>query len=324
MMADNRQLTKTYVRTPPALPPAQGARKLVRYLVGAALSPAYWLLAHCLRTPGLRFHRRCAALGLQLLFRRDAPLPLGWSYEFMFRPMDSTRYFEFDFMWRALAGIPFARYLDVSSPRLFPLLLIRDRRALSADLMNPDREDLATTESLLRATGARGRCRLHGSTIAEASFRVEAFDVITSISVLEHIPEDAGAVRTMWDLLKPGGRLLLTVPCAARASEQYIDYNQYRVLSPDALGYVFWQRFYDPSTLEERIYRVTGQPDRCAVYGEKIAGAFQHNAEHKRRAFFSTYPFWRKPYMMGQDYGYFPSVADLPGEGVIAMEFVKR
>ena len=148
MMADKGQLTKTYIHTPPAQPPARGAQKLARYVVGAVLSPAYWLLAHRYGTPGLRFHRRCAALGLRLLLRRAAPLPLGWSYEFMFRPMDSTRYFEFDFMWRALAGVPVQRYLDVSSPRLFPILLIRDRHGLSADLINPDREDLATTESL--------------------------------------------------------------------------------------------------------------------------------------------------------------------------------
>ncbi len=43
--------------------------------------------------------------------------------------------------------------------------------------------------------------------------RIEArFDLITCISVLEHIGDSDGAVRNMFTLLKPGGHLLLTFP----------------------------------------------------------------------------------------------------------------
>ena len=50
---------------------------------------------------------------------------------------------------------------------------------------------------------------------------------MTCVSVLEHIPGDVAAVRTMWSLVKPGGVLLLTLPCMSQASEQYIDYDEY-------------------------------------------------------------------------------------------------
>ena len=40
----------------------------------------------------------------------------------------------------------------------------------------------------------------------------QQFDFITCISVLEHIPAHADAVRSMFGLLKPGGRLALTFP----------------------------------------------------------------------------------------------------------------
>jgi len=40
----------------------------------------------------------------------------------------------------------------------------------------------------------------------------EAFDAITCISVLEHIPSHAHAMRSIYKLLKPGGRLILTCP----------------------------------------------------------------------------------------------------------------
>jgi len=38
------------------------------------------------------------------------------------------------------------------------------------------------------------------------------FDMVTCISVLEHIPESDAAVRNMLGLVKPGGHLLLTFP----------------------------------------------------------------------------------------------------------------
>ena len=38
------------------------------------------------------------------------------------------------------------------------------------------------------------------------------FDLITCISTLEHIPEHALAVRKMFSLLRPGGRLIITCP----------------------------------------------------------------------------------------------------------------
>ncbi len=37
-------------------------------------------------------------------------------------------------------------------------------------------------------------------------------DLVLLTDVLEHIPDDAGTLRVLHDVLKPGGRLLLTVP----------------------------------------------------------------------------------------------------------------
>lgn len=41
---------------------------------------------------------------------------------------------------------------------------------------------------------------------------VETYDVITCISVLEHIHEHRAAIKSMYRLLAPGGRLILTCP----------------------------------------------------------------------------------------------------------------
>jgi hypothetical protein len=34
------------------------------------------------------------------------------------------------------------------------------------------------------------------------------------------------------------------------------------------------------------------------------------------------YPFWREGYMMGRHFRAYPSIDALPGEGVVALEFV--
>ena len=79
--------------------------------------------------------------------------------------------------------------------------------------------------------------------------------------------------------------------------------------------------FLQSSQLAERIFSVTGQPRRQVIFGELVAGSFLKMATRKRTDRY--YPFWREPYTVAQEYAYFDSIEALPGEGVIAMEFVK-
>lgn len=313
-------LKKTYLRIRD-LPEIPFPAKALRAVVGLVLSPAYWLLAHRSHTPGLSFHARCVRLGARLLLRGKGNVSWNSIYGLLAFPMHSTRYFEFDFLWNSLADIPMSRYLDVSSPRLFPLMLSLHRRDVVVDLLNPDEKDLQETADLVDACSLGARSRLHGLLVSEASFSPGTFDVITCISVIEHIPEDIDALQTMWKMVKKGGRLFLTIPCAAEASEQYINKYGYGVLEPGEDGYTFWQRLYDEDLLRERVFSVMGPPSRMAIYGENTAGSLQQNAAQK--ASDPSYPYWREPYMMAREYNYFSGIGDLPGEGVIAMEFIK-
>lgn len=52
------------------------------------------------------------------------------------------------------------------------------------------------------------RCELPG----EIPFGNEAFDLIGLFDVLEHVDDDRGALRALRSRLRPGGRLVLTVP----------------------------------------------------------------------------------------------------------------
>ncbi len=322
-MMDTPSLPKSYIHWPPAQALPTLRHKLRRYFLGATLTPIYWLIAHRHATPGLDFHLRSALWGMQLLWNRQLALSFGWSFDLMFLPMDSTRYFEFDYAWGVLGRASVRNWLDVSSPRLLPLLFAKTQPDLQLDMINPDGNDLALTAQFVDAAGLTARCRLHSLTIADVPFTAGSFDTITCISVLEHIPEDSAALKKMWSLLATGGRLILTVPCAAQAWEQYINHNEYGVLTAGEDGYVFWQRFYDEDLLQKHIFTKIGAPRSTRIYGEKAAGLFRRNADRKRTEYATTYPFWREPWMMAKEYAYFARTADLPGEGVIGMEFVK-
>lgn len=295
-------------------------RTLWHVLIGFFLEPGYVTAALISKTPGIAVHLKCALLGLRMLLLRR--LPVRTALSLIFFPMDSTRYFEFHEVFKSLANVHFMNYLDVSSPRVVPLMLLERQKDAVANLVNPDRIDLEKTEQLAVALKLSDRCTFSIHTIETADLSANSFDLITCISVLEHIPEDGKAVEKMWSLLRPGGRLVLTLPCMARQLEQYISRNDYGVLSPDSNGYTFWQRYYDEERLKTIIFEITGLPIRTAVYGERRYGLFFRSVCAKR-LLGVLYPFWRESYMMAREYLYFERVPDLPGEGVAMFEFVK-
>ncbi len=66
-------------------------------------------------------------------------------------------------------------------------------------------------------TGAENACRrgLHNvinATTDEAGFAPASLDAVGLFDVLEHIPDDLGFLQSLHRLMKPGGRIYLTVP----------------------------------------------------------------------------------------------------------------
>jgi SAM-dependent methyltransferase len=237
-------------------------------------------------------------------------------------PLDSVRYFEFDFVRRCVEGLEVAEYLDVSSPRLLPLALIRRHRKLRGVLLNPDRADLQKTEEMVHGLGLSRRCATLDHRIEHSGLPDGSFDLITSISVVEHIPADTDAVAAMWRLLRPGGRLILTVPCAPTSAEEWADFDRFGLADRGADGLIFWQRFYSPEDLESRLFAVLGRPVRIEVYGEIRPGLYDRNVLAKMRDPF--YPYWREPWMMSREWKRFDQIRDLPGVGVAGMVFLKE
>jgi hypothetical protein len=312
-------LPRTILRGPSQ--PEQSARsRVVRLIVGTLLFLPYLLLAWLGGCPGLSFRFRCWSLAMAHAIGKRR-LPAIRLASLVIGPLDSVRYFEFAFAQECLDHALPSTYLDVSSPRLFPVLHLTRHPNSEMVMLNPDRGDLAETTALVSALGVTQRCRLEGRLISESGLSASTFDVITSLSVVEHIPDDTAALTAMWGLLRPGGRLVLTVPCAAKPYEEWADFNKYGLLDPSAEGLVFWQRFYSQACLETRIFAALGTPVRAVVYGERQAGNYDRNVQAKMHD--AYYPIWREPWMMAREWRTFETIDQMPGVGVIGLMFVK-
>jgi SAM-dependent methyltransferase len=295
----------------------------LRFLLGGTVSaPVYWALSHFHWLPGLTLHYWL--LIFYGILCAKGKLGLREALREMALPLDSVRYFECDFVYNIMGsyGKLAGNLLDISSPRNILIPVIAKHNDLHIDAVNPDKRDLATTKRLFSMTNFRDRCRFYPYLIDELPFEPGSYNIISSISVLEHIPEDELSVRKLWSLLKPGGILLLSVPCSASAFVERINFNEYGLLSTDSDGYLFGQRFYDETSLRDRIFSVTGRPNRSAVYGEIRKGYFFENRARKNSGV--PYPFWHEPYLTATNFQRFASIGDLTGLGVIAMEFVKK
>lgn len=301
---------------PPAAAAPTGLRRVAWLMLGLALFPFYWLAGALLGVPGMRFRFACLGAGVRLLFSGHA----ADAYHCIVYPLDSVRHFEMAFFWQRLRALRPACVLDVSSPRLLTLLALRADGRARADLVNPDTKDLARTRSMAEGLGVDDRCRFFDMLIDALPPDVRDYPMVTCMSVLEHIVDDFEAVRVMWERVAPGGRLLLSVPCAAQAMEEYSNIDEYGLLDADEAGFVFWQRYYDEARLQA-LFAITGAPVAQELYAERVPGAYDDDVLEKRTNHF--YPRWREPLATARAFARRDNLATLPGMGVVALEFAK-
>lgn len=284
-------------------------------LFGLLLTPIYYWIAKASDAAGIQFTLESLKAGVQLLPNRLAKY---W----LLPPVILTRFFEFDLAWKSSINFPAKRYLDISSPYAFPILFLKKRNDLRADFVNPDKTDLNVTQQLVQAAKLGSRSQFYDCLIQDAPFTPNSFDIITSISVVEHIIENKHAIEKIWQLLKPGGKLILTVPCAAECYEVHVNINNYGLYEVDNSGNYFLEYVYDEALLNDWIFSVTGRPTVQSLYGEKQKGWLHKEIISRWNKKF--WKFWREPNLMAEHFQEYSSIADLPGEGVISMEFIKR
>ena len=276
-----------------------------------------------LRLIGTEFDTFGRKLSFQFLLRKD----YNRFINLFCNPVSIVRYFEFPFCYKAVDWSKIYYWLDISSPRLFFPFVLNYNNSLTLVAANPDQRDLDETLIQLRIAGFSERFDLRRVDARNLPFPDSRFDVVTSISVLEHVPEfgDSLIMKEAWRVLKPGGRLVITVPCAKAHFEEYRDADIYGFGDPRTVvgGKIFFQRFYDKKSIEERLCApIKAKPKRLAIFGENIEGLFFDY--EKRWMKFGLTETIKDPYYISRDYQHYQSILQLPGIGVCGMAFMKE
>jgi SAM-dependent methyltransferase len=286
-----REAAREASNVPGRQPPSAGNFKRV------AMSAVDCALAHWYMVPGLAFQRARFRLGVQSLLGRGR-LPAPVRALILQQTPAPAAYLGFHFAARFLSRDTLGNYLDVSSPWLFPFTLLSRRAAASATLLGGAAAELRSLMQAARINPAGGvRCEA-----ADTALAGESYDTITSLcDAGGGVKHDARAVRNLWRMLKPGGTLLLSVPCIKAGARE---------------GAAGGARLYDARALEREIFAVLGQPKRYAIYGAQTPARSSHDLPAHHAG-----PGWSGAAAIGRDWRCYARLQELPGEGVMVMKF---
>ena len=148
------------------------------------------------------------------------------------------------------------------------------------------------------------------------SFFDSSFDLVTSISVLEHIPLEFidGIIDSIVKIVKPNGHLLISVPIAKVSFDEYIDYNEYGLQKESRDGFYFGQRFHDEELIKKTFYSKLGEPVSCKLIGENLENFFFNDRFEKLNN--ANYSIWNEVLRFSKNYTEIKSFSELSGIGV--------
>jgi SAM-dependent methyltransferase len=249
-------------------------------------------------------------LGLRHLVRH------GYRREAVVRvvvPLDPSRYLELPWAIERLAARPGERVLDLASPKLLSVALAR--RGVQVTAVDQLEREIETWRVLaegvpgLELAVADGRALPHDDA---------SFDHACSISVLEHIEErgDEEALRELARVVRPGGRVVVTLPHAESYREDWRDAPVYANEPPKSTeegGRAFFQRRYDPGRVDALVAAV---PELELVSREVVRMAPNWNDAYVR-----SFP-WLVP--LGPFYGLLGREVVSPDGDVVRLAFVRR
>lgn len=157
--------------------------------------------------------------------------------------------------------------LDISSPKLFSLLLAEKSQAKFL-LTDPYAPAVEEAEVLAKSMDTRVQDRIRFRVVdASAEYYVEdrqgeLFDIIYSMSVVEHIlPESGGdvdALRNLAKYLNKDGTLVVSMPVGPSFHLHYVDDEIYGRGAGET-GKVFFQRVYDAERLRSFVQALSDE-----------------------------------------------------------------
>jgi len=180
-------------------------------------------------------------------------------------PMDPIRYLELPWARSVLDAQPGDRVLDIASPKLLAVAIAdTGAEVTSIDLYEPE------ITRWRRLAKGRPRLRFEVADARALPFADGAFDHAYSVSVIEHIDSDDGdgvVLSEMARCVRPGGRIVLTLPFSPRAHDEYRPHALYGTQRRDERGF-FFQRHYD----WERVAALVAGEPRLRTRAFEIAG----------------------------------------------------
>jgi SAM-dependent methyltransferase len=251
----------------------------------------------------LRFWSVSVGLGVRYLLRH------GYLREAVIRivvPLDPSRYLELPWVRSELGARAGERVLDLASPKLLAVVLAREGvEVVSVDQLEPEIESWRKLAPEVRFEVADGRA---------LPYEEASFDHACSVSVLEHIPEhgDELALPELARVVKPGGRVVVTLPYASQYREDWRDRDLYAE-GEERGGQFFFQRWYD----EERLRRLVAAAPSLELVSRGVA-RLQPNWNH---AYTRTFPLLVP---LGPLFGLLARERPGPGGDVVRLTFVRR
>lgn len=204
-------------------------------------------------------------------------------------PINVSRCYEFRRAFELLKPKKGELVFDLSSPKLLSCFLSEKSgcRVVAADI---NKQEVSDWTALTRKRG-------HGPSwvIADGlslGFRDDTFDKVYSISVLEHIPGDGDtrAMRELARVLKPGGRLVITVPYAGKYRSEAIEEDVYN-LHKGKKGTFHWSHFYDEAALRKKLIDGSGLEPEGVFFGYGPGSAVWKSIERLGRYGFPLWAF---------------------------------
>ena len=227
----------------------------------------------------------------------------------VFVPLDPSRYLELPETTNELDARHGERVLDLASPKLLAVCLARAGvEVVSVDQLKSE------IESWRKLTADERRLTLQVGDGRALPFEAGSFDHAYSVSVLEHIPEpgDEQALRELARIVKPGGRVVVTLPYAAVYREDWRDAPVYADQG-GAGGRHFFQRWYDAGRLE----RLAAAAPELELVSSSVSRLEPNLNELYTRTFPLLVP-------LGPVFGLLARRVDGPGGDVTRLTFRRR
>jgi SAM-dependent methyltransferase len=211
-----------------------------------------------------KFFRFALRLGFTNFVRNGFRLGLKKTVGKITQPINSyTRFAEYRQMeaaihpWISSNADKTPVILDLGSPKPFGLYLAYNYE-VSVHLTDISRANIDEYRTMWKPWEARAKgrvlfLRLDGRNLPYAD---DAFDIVYSMSVVEHIEGPCGdtrAVAEMWRVLRPGGILAISVPFGLTYIEQAIRGIRGAAERVRDKKLYFFQRIYDLPNLRKRL-----------------------------------------------------------------------